>query len=121
MCMCVQSTCNWTSSSGIGGAVGSALAVEARGGGGRGSTEGKERRGGGLIFNRAPALPRRALCLIRVPRPKPRLPEKVGTPVRKAAGQPGTAVCPGPELQQQGAGFMPCDSPPGFNSGSSCP
>jgi hypothetical protein len=33
-----------------------------------------------LIFNRAPALLRRALCLFRVPRPKPRLPEKVGTP-----------------------------------------
>jgi hypothetical protein len=33
----------------------------------------------------APALPRRALCLFRAPRPKPRLPEKVGTPVRKAA------------------------------------
>jgi hypothetical protein len=37
---------------------------------------------GGLIFNRAPALLRRALCLSRVPRPKPRLSEKVGTPVR---------------------------------------
>jgi hypothetical protein len=42
-------------------------------------------RRGGLIYNRAPALLRRALCLFRVPRPKPRLPEKVGTPVRKAA------------------------------------
>jgi hypothetical protein len=40
---------------------------------------------GGLIFNRAPALLRRALCLFRVPRPKPRLPEEAGTPVRQAA------------------------------------
>ena len=40
---------------------------------------------GGLIFNRAPALPRHSACVFRVPRPKPRLPEKVGTPLRKAA------------------------------------
>jgi hypothetical protein len=40
---------------------------------------------GGLIFNRAPALPRHSACAFRVPRPKPRLPEKVGTPLRKAA------------------------------------
>jgi hypothetical protein len=30
--------------------------------------------GGGLIFNRAPALPRHSACVFRVPRPKPRLP-----------------------------------------------
>jgi hypothetical protein len=43
--------------------------------------------GGGLIFNRAPALLRHPVCVFRVPRPKPkpRLPEKVGTPLRKAA------------------------------------
>jgi hypothetical protein len=43
--------------------------------------------GGGLIFNRAPALLRHSVCVFRAPRPiyKPRLPEKVGTPVRKAA------------------------------------
>jgi hypothetical protein len=35
-----------------------------------------------LIFNRAPALPRHSACVFRVPRPKPRLPEKVGTPLR---------------------------------------
>jgi hypothetical protein len=40
---------------------------------------------GGLIFNRAPALPRHSACVFRVPRPKPRLPEKVGTPLRTAA------------------------------------
>jgi hypothetical protein len=52
--------------------------------------------GGGLVFNRAPALPRRALCLFRVPRPKPRLPEKVGTPVRKAARVVAAWRCPPP-------------------------
>jgi hypothetical protein len=41
--------------------------------------------GGGLIFNRAPALLRHSVCVFRVPRPKPRLPEKVGTPLRKPA------------------------------------
>jgi hypothetical protein len=50
---------------------------------------GREGRGGegwgGLRFNRAPALPRHSACVFRVPRPKPRLPEKVGTPLRKAA------------------------------------
>jgi hypothetical protein len=42
--------------------------------------------GGGLIFNRAPALPRHSACVFRVPRPKPRLPEEVGTPVGAGAG-----------------------------------
>jgi hypothetical protein len=41
--------------------------------------------GGGLIFNRAPALLRRAFCVVRAPRPKSRRPEKVGTPERSAA------------------------------------
>jgi hypothetical protein len=35
--------------------------------------------GGGLIFNRAPALLRRAFCVVRVPRPQSRRPEEVGT------------------------------------------
>ena len=37
------------------------------------------------MFNRAPALPRHSACAFRVPRPKPRLPEEAGTPLRKAA------------------------------------
>jgi hypothetical protein len=41
--------------------------------------------GGELILDRAPALLRRSVCAFRVPRPKSRLPEKVGTPMRKAA------------------------------------
>jgi hypothetical protein len=40
---------------------------------------------GGLIVNRAPAPLRHSVCAVRVPRPKPQLPEKVGTPLRKAA------------------------------------
>jgi hypothetical protein len=50
----------------------------------------------GLIFNRAPALLRRSVCAFRVPRPKPRLPEKVGTPVRKAARVVRGGACPPP-------------------------
>jgi hypothetical protein len=56
--------------------------TEAEGGGRGGEGEGG---GGGLRFNRAPALPRHSVCVFRVPRPKPRLPEEVGTPLRKAA------------------------------------
>jgi hypothetical protein len=40
---------------------------------------------GWVVLSRAPALLLRALCVLRVPRPKSRLPEKAGTPVRKAA------------------------------------
>jgi hypothetical protein len=37
------------------------------------------------IFNRAPALLRRAFCVVWAPRPKLRRPKKVGTPERSAA------------------------------------
>jgi hypothetical protein len=39
----------------------------------------------GGVFNRVPALLRHSVRAFRAPRPKPRLPEEAGTPLRKAA------------------------------------
>jgi hypothetical protein len=41
--------------------------------------------GGGVVFNRATPVLGRPVCAFRAPRPKPRLPGEVGTPLRKAA------------------------------------
>jgi hypothetical protein len=60
--------------------------------------ESKTTWGGGSIFNRAPAL-RRSVCALRVPRPKPRLPEEVGLP------------CGRPPPVPRVAGGAPRDSP----------
>jgi hypothetical protein len=77
----------------------------------RGSPRGLQSKG--LIFNRAPALPRRAFCVFRAPRPKSRRPEEVGTPERisGSADQPrpnGQTTNNGPRKRAESARMWSC-------------